>query len=446
METWRQARAEQTKQLGGQAPIVPPELQGLSPAITARDKEIARLRADATDRRDFGAMLGGVNVPGLSPQERSAANEARIRQLQDEQRADIARLQRQLLAEGAAPGATGPGPADAAIDAITKALESGKARLRQMDVGEDLLPGLELAKDKTTEWRKVLDEVFAQIQRIPEPLLRSIMPAVQRLIDPANQLMLALQRDADLAKDAAGEVGEMRKRVAEGERAAAQELAEDRKRRQAERGELDIFGLCSSPEQDSSSSSRPRSSAPACRSLPRGSISLTWRLHRNRKPSGGPRAPLICACANNWNRRSSPASSGRKPACVHEAARTGVPITAAGRPAPATDRAQRQQEKLNQAVEVWHDLAMGVGSAWSSALALSPGDGDRLTSLCGDGQGDPPHDGRYCRAASHHGLVQAGHDVCSPRPSCPRRLRLIRTSTLRPLAPASFQGWPKAAG
>ena len=198
METWRQARAERDKQLGGQPPTIPQELRGLSPAIEARDKEIARLRADALDRRDFGAMLGGVNVPGLSPHERSAANEARIRDLQAQQREDIARLQRQLLAEGAAPGATGPGPADTALDAITKALESGKARLRQMDIGEGLLPGLELAKEKTQEWRKVLDEVFEQVKRIPEPLLKAILPSVQQLIAPANALMEALSRDADL--------------------------------------------------------------------------------------------------------------------------------------------------------------------------------------------------------------------------------------------------------
>ena len=236
-------------------------------------------------------------------------------------------------------------------------------------MGEGLLPGLELAREKTAAWKTVLDEIFEQIKRIPEPLLKSILPSVQKLIDPANQLMLALTRDADLAREAAGEVGEMRKRVSEQEREAAQELTEDRKRRQAERGELDVFGLMLSPEQEQqlkqqAAEQRARVQEFA-KSLDIFDLDMPPEVERQRRASEAFDLRLRDQAEDlQLTRPERPEARLRR-----EMERSGIPMSEA-RESQLKHLAQlrEQQERVNLAVGLWGDLSQRVGSAWTNAL------------------------------------------------------------------------------
>jgi tape measure domain-containing protein len=225
LATWRKARDEQQRQLGGPAPQIPRELQGLSPAMDARQKEIERQRAELAGTQDVGARTG--EIPGIGlPLGLPKATPESVRALQEEQRRDVKRLQDALLAEGAAAGSTGPSPVDTAFEGIQKTLEAGREKLKSLDVGADLLPSLDVAKQKLQAWDETLVKVQVDIGKLSPELAKSLGPQLGQMLAPANQLFTVLQADVDLAGDAKREVADMRSRVAEREQEQAQAARE----------------------------------------------------------------------------------------------------------------------------------------------------------------------------------------------------------------------------
>jgi tape measure domain-containing protein len=236
LKSWREAGAAREKAFGGPAPEIPTGLP-MSAEMRRRQEEIARLRQAAGGQQPG---MTGAEGPLLAFEGTPPQVEERVRQLQAEQRAAIERLQRQLLAEGAGPGATGPGPADAAMENIKKAIDEGRVALEQLDRRAQVMPGFDAVGAKLEAWNKTMDAIAASLNRIPEPLQKAIMPQIDALVAQANQVLAALQAEKDAPAAAARELAEMRRRQSEAERAAEQArrqaeqeaLAGDRERRQ----------------------------------------------------------------------------------------------------------------------------------------------------------------------------------------------------------------------
>ena len=166
----------------------------------------------------------------------------------------------------------------------------------------------------------------------------------------------------------------------EQQREAERELQEDRKRRQAERGELDIFGLTLSPEQEAELKQQAKEQSERiqafAKSLDIFGLEISPELERQRRQEADFTRRLQGALdVAVVEREQRPEARLRA-----QAMREGIEVS------PEQDamlrrltQLRQEQERLTQATEIWRDVSFGIGSAWSQALQ-SVADGTKTVS------------------------------------------------------------------
>jgi tape measure domain-containing protein len=176
LQSVREARQLRQEQAGGEAPVIPREMQDM-PAIQARQKAIEDLRKTLEVGARGFAYPGEVSFFGGFPTDQQLAEaRTKLQALQKEQLDAIRRIQEQWAAETETPASAAMLPGARTTEAIRKRYEEGLKELRAIDATAAFVTPLELAEQKAKAWHKVMQDIREEAGRIGEGLRSTLAP------------------------------------------------------------------------------------------------------------------------------------------------------------------------------------------------------------------------------------------------------------------------------